>query len=79
MMKHFKMYITTDNIIGEKTIDLDYRIRGKEVVVVSMFSNDIHRTLDDRFGIEEQAGNGWTFHKKGTDRPHGRRDRTNPV
>ena len=29
-----------------------------------MFSNDIHRTLDIRIGIEEQAGNGWTFHKK---------------
>ena len=39
------MYITTTDIVGEKRIDLAYLIRnldsGKEVGVVSMFSNNV--------------------------------------
>ena len=35
------MYITIDDVIGEKTIDLSYPIYPeKEITVVSMFSND---------------------------------------
>ena len=34
------MYITIDDIIGSKTIDLSYPIKGKEITVVSMFSNN---------------------------------------
>ena len=39
MSKHFKMYITITDIIGEKIIDLDYPIKGKEVADVSVFSS----------------------------------------
>ena len=38
------MYITINNIIGEKTIDLSYPIKGKEAMeaaVVSVFSNNL--------------------------------------
>ena len=39
--KHFKIYITINDIIGEKTIDLSYPIYPKkEIKVVSMFSNN---------------------------------------
>ena len=36
MLKHFEMYITINNIIGKKRIDLTYSIKGKEVAVVRM-------------------------------------------
>ena len=40
--KHFKMYITIDDIIGEKMIYLSYPIRsGKEIAVITIFSNNI--------------------------------------
>ena len=35
------MYIMINNIIGSKTIDLSYPIKGKEIAVVSMFSNNV--------------------------------------
>ena len=35
------MYITINDIIGSKTINLSYPIKGKEIVVVSMFSNNV--------------------------------------
>ena len=35
------MYITINVIIGSKTIDLSYPIKGKEIAVVSMFSNNV--------------------------------------
>ena len=35
------MYITINNIIGEKRIDLNYPIRGKEAAVVSVFSDRV--------------------------------------
>ena len=39
--KHFKMYITINDIIGEKTIDLSYPIHPrKEIAVVRMHSNN---------------------------------------
>ena len=41
MSKHFKMYITITDITGEKRIDLTYPIKGKEVAVVSVFSDNI--------------------------------------
>ena len=41
MSKNLKMYITITEVIGEKRIDLAYPIRGKEVAVVSVFSNNI--------------------------------------
>ena len=53
--KHFKMYITINDVIGEKTIDLSYPINptaglGKEIAVVSMhISNSqilLHRSIE---------------------------------
>ena len=35
------MYITVNGIIGSKTIDLSYPVRGKEIAVVSMFINNV--------------------------------------
>ena len=36
------MYITINDIIGEKTIDLSYPIcSNKEIAVVSLFSNNV--------------------------------------
>ena len=35
------MYITINDIIGSKRIDLSYPVRGKEIAVVSMFSNNV--------------------------------------
>ena len=49
--KHFKMYITINDVKGEKTIDLSYPIHSKkEIVVVSMHSNNsqilLHRSIE---------------------------------
>ena len=41
MLKHFKMYTAITDIVGEKRIDLDYPIWGKEVTVVSLFSDNV--------------------------------------
>ena len=41
MSKHFKMYITIIDIVGEKKIDLAYLIRGKKVAIIIMFSNNV--------------------------------------
>ena len=35
------MYITINDIIGEKRIDLSYPIKGKDIAVVSMLSNNV--------------------------------------
>ena len=35
------MYITINDVIGEKRINLSYTIQGKEVAVVSMFSDNV--------------------------------------
>ena len=35
------MYITINDIIGSKTINLSYPTKGKEMAVVSMFSNNV--------------------------------------
>ena len=63
-----KMYITIDDIIGEKTIDLSYPIQNfnssKEVAVVSMFSNNIQYKVTETFNLklidnsEKQISNG---------------------
>ena len=41
LLKHFKMYITITDIVGEKRISLAYLIQGKEVAVVSMFIDSV--------------------------------------
>ena len=62
------MYITINDIIGEKTIDLSYPIQNfdssKEVAVISMFSNNIQYEMTEPFnlrlidGSEKQILNG---------------------
>ena len=47
MSKHFKMYITITNIIGKKRIDLSYLIQGKEVAVISMFSDNFQYQIKE--------------------------------
>ena len=49
--KHFKMYITINDVIGEKTIDLSYPIHPrKEIAVVSIHSSNsqilLHRSIE---------------------------------
>ena len=41
------MYVTINNIIGEKRIDLAYLILGKEVVIVRMFSDNVQYQLGE--------------------------------
>ena len=41
MSKHFKMYITITDIVGEKRIDLAFLIKGKELAIVSMFNDNV--------------------------------------
>ena len=63
-----KMYITINDIIGEKIIDRSYPIQNfdssKEVAVVSMFSNNIQYEMTETFnlklidGSEKQILNG---------------------
>ena len=51
-----KMYITIDDIIGEKTIDLSYPIQNfdfsKEVAVISMFSDNIQYKVTETFNLK---------------------------
>ena len=63
-----KMYITINDVIGEKMIDLSYPIQNfdssKEVAVVSMFRDNIQYGMTESFnlklihGSEKQILNG---------------------
>ena len=57
MSKDFRMYITIANIIGKKRIDLAYLIQGKEVTVVSMFSDNIRYEFTEPWTIELELRN----------------------
>ena len=50
------MYITINDIIGEKTIDLSYPIQNfdssKEVAVVNMFSDNIQHKVTETFNLK---------------------------
>ena len=51
------MYITINDIIGEKRIDLTYPIRsGKEIAVVSMFSNNVQYWLQGTIEVLLKMG-----------------------
>ena len=54
------MYITINDIIGEKTIDLSYPIQNfdssKEVAVVSMFSDNIQYEMTEPFNLRLIGG-----------------------
>ena len=51
MSKHFKMYVTITDVMGEKRIDLTYLIRGKEVAIISMFSDNIQYQIQEPLNI----------------------------
>ena len=57
MSKHFTMYITINNFIDEKIINLAYPIQGKEVAVVSMFSDNIGDEFTEPWTIELESRN----------------------
>ena len=55
-----KMYITINDIIGEKTIDLSYPIQNfdssKEVAVVSSISDNIQYEMTEPFNLRLICG-----------------------
>ena len=50
------MYITINDIIGKKTIDLSYPIKGKEIAAVSMFSNNVQYWLQGTIEVLLKMG-----------------------
>ena len=51
------MYITINDVIGEKTIDLSYPIHsGKKIAVVSMFSNNVQYLLKEPMKLVLKTG-----------------------
>ena len=50
-----KMYITIDDVKGEKMIDLSYPIQNfnssKDVAVISMFSDNIQHKVTETFNL----------------------------
>ena len=58
------MYITINDIIGSKRIDLSYPIRGAEIAVVIMISNNVLYWLKGPMKLLLKTGNE-TMLKKG--------------
>ena len=54
--KHFKIYITINDVIGEKRIDLSYPIKGREIAVVSMHSNNVQYWLQGTIEVLSKTG-----------------------
>ena len=51
------MYITINDVIGSKMIDLPYSIRsGKEIAVISMFSNNVQYLLKEPVKLVLKTG-----------------------
>ena len=50
------MYITINDIIGEARIDLSYPIKGKEIAVVSMHSNNVQYWLQGPIEVLSKIG-----------------------
>ena len=50
------MYITINDIIGKKTIDLYYPIKGKDIAVVSMLSNNVQHWLQGSIEVLLKTG-----------------------
>ena len=50
------MYITINDVIGEKRIDLSYPIKGKKIAVVSMFSNNVQYWLQGTIEVLLKTG-----------------------
>ena len=63
------MYITINDIIGEKRIDLSYPIKGKDIAVVSMLSSNVQYWLRGHLKVQLKSGKEITLNKEGyTDR-----------
>ena len=45
------MYITINDVIGEKRIDLSYPIKGKDIAVVSMLSDNVQYWLQGSIDV----------------------------
>ena len=50
------MYITINDIIGSKTIDLSYPIKVKDMAVVSMLSNNVQYWLKEPIDVLLKTG-----------------------
>ena len=50
------MYITINDIIGEKRIDLSYPIKGKDIAVVSMLSDNVQYWLQGHLKVQLKSG-----------------------
>ena len=50
------MYITINDIIGEKRINLSYPIKGKDIAVVSMLSNNVQYWLQGSIEVLLKTG-----------------------
>ena len=60
LLSSSKIYITINDVIGEKTIDLSYPIKGKEApveaTVVSMHSNTVQYWLQGSIEVLLETG-----------------------
>ena len=50
------MYITINDVIGEKRIDLSYPIEGKDIAVVSMLSDNVQYWLQGTIEVLLKMG-----------------------
>ena len=50
------MYITINDVIGEKRIDLSYPIKGKDIAVVSMLSDNVQYWLQGSIEVLIKTG-----------------------
>ena len=50
------MYITINDITGEKTIDLSYPIQDKEIVVVIMLNDNVQYWLKGHLKVQLKSG-----------------------
>ena len=57
------MYITIDGIVGKKRIDLSYPIKGKEIAVVSMLSDNVQYWLQGSIEVLLKTGKKITLNK----------------
>ena len=61
--KHFKIYITINDVIGEKRIDLSYPIKGKDIAVVSMLSDNVQYWLRGHLKVQLKSSEEITLNK----------------
>ena len=50
------MYITINDVIGEKRIDQSYPIKGKDIAVVSVLSNNVQYWLQGSIEVSLKTG-----------------------